>query len=491
MRSPSTGLRALVRPIGLDEPVAGTLAARGVLGTVGVAVQGGLRFLTSTLVGRFGGPAVLGVVQSAISVAMFLALLWPTTTGSAASKFVARARGAGDTHEVQAVAAHLGKRTLQATLLLAVIALPVWVLANGGTWTGGLNVAALVIGYSGYSFTRGLLYGIGQVHRATVWDVVSACTGLAAILVLLVSGVRSTVLLLPLAGAYAAYTVVSWPYGARGRPAPALRREIDVFVALGVSGTIASTGFLQLSMVVARLVGGDQDAGQYAAALTLATPASLLAGSLSLVLFPTMAETLGRGEHEQFRRQTDQSTRLLVVVMVAVFGALALCSRLGVQIIWGPRFAEAANLLPVLLLAVMVTTLAVASVNALITHSQRGMVITTISSLGGMLVGIAVWAVIARDMGVLGVAIGYLCGTAVIAGVPLAVVWRQQAQHWTALMVRLALGVVGLLALLGVQRAFGTSPWLDPAFSLVFLAGWLVLCLRDTRMVLALFARRR
>src|SRR5690606_36015248 len=94
-----------------------------------------------------------------------------------------------------------------------------------------------------------------------------------------------------------------------------LRREIDHFVLFGLAGAVAVTGFLQLSMVVARLVDSDAQAGQYAAALSLATPASLLAGSMSLVLFPAMAESWGRGDLESFRRQGDEAMRLLVLVM--------------------------------------------------------------------------------------------------------------------------------------------------------------------------------
>ncbi len=488
---PASGLLTLIWPVRLDQPTAHGMAHRAALGTVGVAVQGLVRFLTSLLVGRLAGDSVLGVVQTAISTALLLSLLWPTTTGSAASKFIARARGAGDGAEALVVAAHLRRRTTQASLLLAVVSVPVWMGIDHGHLRDGLCVAALLLGYSGYSFTRGLQYGAGQIPRATAWDLASATLGIGALVVALLAGARGGVLLLPLAAAYALYTAASWPWGARGTLAPALRREIDGFVAIGVAGTIASTGFLQLSVIIGKLVDTDARVGQYSAAMALATPASLLAGALSLTLFPSMAEAWGRGDQERFRRQTDLATRALVLTMVTALGGIAVGSRFVVAVLWGHRYAEAAQLLPVLLLAVLGTTVGVASVNSLSTRSQRGMVVASAASLAGLAVGAAVWAVLARDHGVMGIAIGYLCGTVVVGGVPLAVVWRTDRQPWAALVARLLVGVAVAAALVVVERVSDLSYWYEPLLVLAFLAFWWTLGRHDVRAALAVVRRTR
>ena len=462
------------------------MAHRAALGTVGVAVQGLVRFATSLLVGRLAGDSALGVVQVAISTALLLSLLWPTTAGSAASKFVARARGAGDHPQAYAVAAHLRMRTAQAALLLAVVAVPFWMTVRHGHLGDGLCVAALLLGYSGYSFTRGLQFGAGQIPRATFWDVSSATLGIAALLVALLLGARGGLLLLPLAASYGLYTLAGWPWGAHGSLPPALRREIDGFVAIGVAGTLASTGFLQLSVIIGKLVDTPAHVGQYSAALALATPASLLAGSLSLTLFPSMAEAWGRGDRAGFRRQTDLATRALVLVMVTALGGIAVGSRFVVAVLWGGRYDQAADLLPVLLLAVLGTTIGVASVNSLSTRSQRGMVTASAASVAGLAVGAVVWAVLARDHGVMGIAIGYLAGTVVVGGVPLLVVWRIDRQPWAALVGRLLVGVGVAAALVVVERASGLSPWLEPVVVVGFVAFWLALGHRDLRAALTL-----
>ena len=468
-------LARMLQPVRLDEPTGTSLARGGALSTIGLLAQGVLRFATAFFVGHIAGKSELGVVASAIATATILALLWPTPTGSAASKFLARARGEGNSAEIKSIAAHLRRRAIQTAVLLGLVSLPAWVLIDNGSWAGAVSVGALTIAYSGYSFTRGVQFGAGQVPRATAWDLTSVVLGLGGLLALLLAGVRGPALVLPLVLAYGLYALAGLPYGASGRPARQRRRELDGFVALGAVGTLASTGFLQLSQIAAKLVGGDADAGQYAAALNLATPASMLAASLSLVLLPSLAEAWGRGDHAAFHAQTNSATRALAVVMVAIFGSIIVCSRLLIEVIWGESYAAAQNVLPLLVVAVLATNLGVGSVNALTTRSQGGMLVTTGASVLGMIVGVTMWLVVAPGMGIVGVAMGYLSGTVVIAAIPIGVAWRTGGHKWSLLFGKVVLGLSVVGGMFAAQRFADLPILLDPAFALVFLVLWWLL----------------
>lgn len=59
-------------------------------------------------------------------------------------------------------------------------------------------------------------------------------------------------------------------------------------------------------MVVASLVGTETEAGYYAAAISLATLATMLIRTVSEVLFPSMAEAGGRNDHTGLAVQTDR-----------------------------------------------------------------------------------------------------------------------------------------------------------------------------------------
>ncbi|MFC4854705.1 lipopolysaccharide biosynthesis protein [Actinophytocola glycyrrhizae] len=468
-------LARMLRPVRLDQPVPTSLTRGSAYSTVGLVAQGILRFATSVLVGHLAGKSVLGEVASAIAMSLILALLWPTTTGSAASMFVARARGAGEPEVARATVGHLRKRAVQTGLLLGAASLLLWTLFDGGSWTGALSVAALTVAYSGYSFTRGVQFGAGQVARATLWDVASVLLGLACLVVLLLAGVRSTALVLPLVLTYGLYTVAGWPYGAKGETDRTRRRELDGFVLLGAIATLANTGFLQLSQIAARWVTGDADAGQYASAIALATPASMLVVALTLVLLPSLAEARGRRDLEAVRIQTDRATRGLAVIMVAIFGSIMVCSRLIVGVIWGPSFAGAEKLLPVLVVAVLATNLCVASVNALNSRSRRGMAVTTAANISGMAVGTAMWLLLAPSLGLPGIALGYLCGTVVLAAIPIGVVWRTDGHRWRSVFAKVALGIVVAAATVVVEHLAELPVLLDPVFAVGFLAVWWVL----------------
>jgi O-antigen/teichoic acid export membrane protein len=216
--------------------------------------------------------------------------------------------------------------------------------------------------------------------------------------------------------------------------------------------------------------------------------------------------------------------RLLVLIMVGVFGALVLVSRPLVRVVFGADFAHAATLLPWLLLAVLTISIGVGAVTSLTTRSQRGVVLSSAASGAGLLVGTIVWAVIAPDHGVRGVAIGYLAGTVVGTAVPIALVWRQDRQRWAGLALRGALGLMLLLALLWTEHRFGASPfggapaaavggsssaysatvtmtvdstsrvsawWLDPLCAIGFLIVWLAVSWPDARRLPPPLLRRR
>ena len=495
MTRPS-GLRAVVRhafrPIDLAAETDGTLTSRGVVSSAGLAIQGGLRFATSWLIFHLGGKAALGVVQSAISTATLLAMLWPTTTGAAASKYIARARGAGDPTELAAVVAHLRRRTLLAGALVGLAAIPAWVVLDDGGYADAVWVAVFAAAYSGYAFARGVHFGAGQILRATTWDALSASLGLIALVLALLAGVRGTQLLVPIALSYAVYTVAGWPRGAGGRIDPSLRREIDHIVVVGVAGTLASTGFLQLAMIVARATGGNNEAGQFAAAMVTATPASLLASSLSLVLFPTLAEAWGRGDKALFKTQTDQATRALILVMVAIFGSLILCSQLVMRTLWGREYDATSGIFPLLVGAILATNIAVATSNALATRSVRGLQVASAASLAGLVLGSVLWWLLTPHLGTLGVALGYLAGSAVAALVPMGVEWHRGGHHWQGLALRLAAGVALVAALSVVKRALGLPMLVEPALALAFVAAWLTLSRRDLSLLpLRALLRRR
>jgi putative peptidoglycan lipid II flippase len=207
----------------------------------------------------------------------------------------------------------------------------------------------------------------------------------------------------------------------------------------------------------------------------------MMARTMSQVLFPAMAEAGGRKDATSLKRQTDTVTRGLVISMVGVFGALALTSPLILDIFFGNRYADASEVLPVLLLAVMFTTLPVASVNRLNSTGTAGARFVSIVAACGLLLAIALWLLLAPAMGTNGIAVGYLIATIGTAALPIIRTARLDTQRWGTLFVRMIAGLILITA--GITYTWLGDPphWVGLTFALVFLTLWLLINLKDVR----------
>jgi len=478
-----------LRRVDLEHSEKASLTRKSALSTASVGVQGIVRFAYSVLIGRWLTPAVLAATNSAISLALFVSLLWPTATGAAATKFIARSRGAGDHLMAARIATYLGRVTLVSALALSIPAgIFSFVFQDRHDWLASVMVMALIVAWSGYTYVRGIYFAIGQIGRALVWDALSSVTAIGLLVCVLLFR-WDEFLLVPLTVGYLLYSVTGWPRRSVGTVLPAeLRAEMNHFIRWTVVGTLAAAGFLQLTMVIAHGVGTGVEAGMYAAALTLATPASMLARSFSLVLFPAMAQAAGRDDLAGVRRQTNLATQGLVAVMGAIFGALILLSDPLIAIAYGSRYAEAGEILPILLTASLFVSMNVAAVNALSAATASGVRIPSLLSLLGVGIGILGMVVLIPDYGVIGVAWSYLAGTVVTGFGPIIFVWRQERMLWTGLWLRFLGGGAAVTLLYLAKDALPWGYLGDAVSVIVFLAVWILLM--RPQLVLLNAARR-
>ena len=453
-----------------------------VIGTTGVFAQGSVRFVYSVIVAATMSATVLGELNTLISLAMVASMLWPTAASFAATKYIALARGGGANERAAAVAGLLRRRVLMSSLALAV---PVGVLAIvlvDASWIQAVQAIALLVTYSLYTFVRGVVYGVQQIPRAAAWDVVSAGVALAG-LVLVALADEPSIVLLPMIVGYACYAALNWPKASHGVLQDSDRREIDQFVVYGVVGVLASAGLSQVAMVIAKVATGSAHAGQFAAALSLATPTAMLASAATLVMSPAMAQMLGRGDVALARHHTDRATRALVATMVGLFGSLILLSRLLVDVFYPAGYGEAADLLPLLLAAVFAPTVATAATTFLLVAHPKGQRIFAGANLSGFVLGVGTMTVllVARD-DTRSVALGYLLGSGLVGLVPLGVVWRSARRGWAAGPILKAVAGGALVGTAWLAEThLGPSMATQILMTALFLALWAVVCFRDLR----------
>ncbi len=449
------------------------------LSTLGMLMSGGAQFVLSVVVGRVFGAGTLGAVRGALSLANTASLLWPSAAGQSASLFVARELAADRAEVAGQVERHLTLRVALAVLVLAPTMALVSVFVLGLGWGDAAWVAALVVALGAYQIARGIRFGRARVRMATVAEAANAVLSVALLAVVAWLHLPGW-LLAPLVVGNAAYAVGALWQALRGAAGidPSLRRELDLFVLWGVAGTVASTGLLQLSMVIAKAISAGHDAGLYAAAISLATPLSMVARALSMALFPEMARQLGRQDEAATRAIVDRATRGLIAVMTPGFLMLLVVAEPLVTLVYGAGFHGAVEPLRILLVAVLITTIPVAAVNSINVRGRAGVRLSALLSWVGLLLGLGLMAVLHGPFGITGVAWGYLSGVSATALVAFGLVWRRDRHRWVWPALAVALAVGAAVALAGLDAAESWAGALISATTLGLLwapAAWVVL----------------
>lgn len=474
-----TLLRAWAWPttLRIDERGSEGRVERGALSVIGLVAQSGAKFLINWMIGRVAGPLVLGTTAVAFSLAQLAALMGPNAVGAATSKYLALAAGEGDLERGRAIARHVVKLTLllMMPLTLVTIGVSAWWLGIRGT--GLIVMALMVTGLTGYAVTRGAFFGHRHVVAAGKWDLVTAVLAVLGTAAMLGLGVRGLPLLLPLALSYVIFSWAGWPRGAAGSVAPKDRREIRRLVGAVVIGSSASSGLIQGSLLAAQHWAGTAQAGLYQAAYTLALPLSILVGAGSQVMFPALAEAVGRDDRTSIRRITHAATVVVALGVTSAVGLLIVLSGPLVGAVWGERFSVSSGVLPIMLIAVATNAAAVPSVNAMTITSNDLARRTAVFSVIGGLTGIGCWLVLGPSLGIVGVAIGYAMGVTLTATINVAHMWISQRQPWAWIFARVALLLCGAVILERVARGSGVG--ITVVCMLGFIIAALLLCARS------------
>jgi O-antigen/teichoic acid export membrane protein len=369
------------------------------LSTAGVLVQGLSRFAVTALIGRVMGPSDLAHVSAWLSLALILSLLWPTGAGNAASHFLARARARGE-NPVRALQILTRSFWISCVAMVA-IGVPVAVIGLGADAADAVAVAAVIVTYSGYIFTRGVQVGLGRLVDTAIWDFVSAAVT-TVLLVAVLALQASPLLLWPIAIGYAVFCARVLATGHRGHAAPVVAvpeadAPLDTSVIWHVIrwnslGVLASNGLIQFSMlfvfaVVPRTPAGLTEAGLYAAAMSLATPASMLSQAITQVLLARFSEWAAT-DAASARRKFIGVLAVMAGFLALVFAVVALLSHFVLVLIYGDAYAGATATMQLLLAAVFAFSISLVANAYLITTGQTAL--ATIASLAGLLGGLAV-----------------------------------------------------------------------------------------------------
>lgn len=382
------------------------VGSSALLSTVGIGVQGATKLLVTVVIGRVFGTEALGQSSALLSLGVFTALLWPSAAGNTAARSLAIAMRAERSDA--AVNRRLGASMLVSSVLLAALTIPVAVAWGNGPWTvlGGVSV---VVGYGLYAYTRGAQLGYDRARRVAVWDALTSLLTLGLLVLACVTRAEPFVLL-PLGIGYTVFAVACWPRGTGGdATAPEATRGVLGFAAWNVLAGLTTNGLLQLAMISAQVTASAHDAGVYAAAFSLATPASMVGQAVAQVVVPAFAH---RSEASSLR--TPGTLRFVTGFAAAtavLFGMVALLADWFLPLFYPDAGAAAVADLRYLVLGVWVFTMSLVPAALLLAAGRSRQV--ALASVSGFVVGVVLMAALAPATGVAAGSTGFLVGSAV------------------------------------------------------------------------------
>lgn len=406
--SPGDGTPADGGPVGgapVGERTGTGLASSALLSTIGIGVQGIAKLLATVVIGRVFGTEALGHAATLLSFGVFVALLWPTPAGNTASRYIAIALRSGRSDA--RLNRLLGLTFGASVVVLAAVTIPL-ALAWGNGWVAALGGAWSVVGYGAYAYARGAQLGYGRAPRVAMWDGITSVLSLV-LLVLVCVGRLDAIVLVPLSIGYTVFAIACWPRG-NGHVGHEEPTDGAVRFALwNVLAGLTTNGLLQLTMISAQVSASSHEVGVFAAAFTLATPASMLGQAVSQIVIPAFAH---RADASSLR---SRAAALLVgafaAVTAVVFGLVALLAGWFLPLFYPAEGAEAVADLRFLMLGVWVFTVSLLPAALLLSggHSRQ----VALASVAGFVVGVVLMAVLAPSLGVMGGSVGFLVGSAV------------------------------------------------------------------------------
>ncbi|MEL4359218.1 MULTISPECIES: lipopolysaccharide biosynthesis protein [unclassified Luteococcus] len=445
---------------------------------MGVAAQGMSRLLANLAVGRIGGVDSVGQIGTISAVAFTAALLGPTALGAALSKFVAHAQGREDENAEQAISTGLLTR---AALLTAALA------SGVACWIGltlGMRevIPALVmtLGACGYAITRPWCFVQRRSSEGVIIEVAAGVLGVVGACGLALLGVTGGWVLVPQGAGLIFYALYFFPRLER-RWMP-IGREASEFVALGTAAGLASSGVFQGTILFARLDGGVKAAGLAASAFSISTPLSFIASAVTSALYPRLAISVGAGEGVAAQTLAQRASSALASVLCPLFLMISWFAPELMTIVWGREFVPAAVMVPPMVTAILATSMAAPQVALLTAKSRGGVRLSAMTSVGGTVLGVILWAAAYRMPGSQPqlIAWGYLLSMALTA---IAAVLLTMGSALSAVVPIVAASTGVLLA--PVVRSLLPGPLLEMMAGLIIGVGASVLGAISSRRLLS------
>lgn len=356
----------------LFRKLSGKTGRKGMLSLFDQGLVSGANFFTSVIIGRFGGPAELGLYFLGFTLITLLTTAQISLISVPHTIYLQRRKDGDRSSFDGSVLAHQMLLSLVLVVVLASVSLG---LFAWGAQPGAAAVAAvLAIGIPFVllrEFARRYCFAHMKVSGGLVIDFITVVLQVAILLLLSQTGRLTAVTALATLGGSCAVSSLGWLWVSRGQFQVELGQALrdlghNFSLAKWVFASECGASLLTLSgpWLTATMLG-KAEAGVYAACLTLAQAVNPLLFGTYNVLAPRAAQAFVAGGVQEVRRV------ILTVMAVIGCGLLVWCGFLFVlgepiiAALYGDRFKDPVWIVFVLSAAVMVRSLGMVSAQGL------------------------------------------------------------------------------------------------------------------------------
>lgn len=452
--------------------------------SVGMYTEYVLGMLTSIVIARHLGPDDLGAYSLVIwLVAMGIAIT-NSGTASAAIKFVAELRGAGQTELIPVLLDYL-RRAQRFFLVFVLIAGGVLFLTIGDRVAPNMNHAVL-LGFlivavalrASYMFNIGVAKGFEDFRATAMVALISTPINLALVVLamffnapvewLLAIFLVSSLVFLVVSSRQIAPLVPERSQGVElaGPLMARVRRH------MGWTALTVSVGFLaasEVEVLFLNLHGDSHAAGQFKVAFQLAVGASaLVPGVFGALMLPMMANALSRGREAAGRRFVASTAYLaLLALPLVAFGAVF--STAVIHVLYGDEFLPAGPVFAFCLAATAITSTTLAGSSLLVSADRQRSILMIMSGLA--VLKIVAGALLISRFGLTGAVISFVLVAllSAVAFIALAIKVSGAMPEWGRL-ARIALAAM-LAALVALPLRGYLLPWAQVVVGGLVLAG--------------------
>lgn len=314
----------------------------------GIIISNILAYLFHIIVGRTLGAAEYGEFGALISL-YFIIALPAGALSSAITKYTAKYNANKEHNRIGALRNSLGKKALLSGFLIfitiSIFSIPISKFLNIHTFSV-LIVGLTLIFSLILPINRGVLQGMKKFKILSANNILEALSRLILVLIFIFIGFKANGALLAYGFAYIIAFILIFPYIKETKSNEKIDKvqlkNIYNLIFIVLLANLVIQLIINLPTLLIKHFYSSEFTGLWAAALTLARISLFVAGGITLVMFPEVAEKDNKIEKKAVFRKA-----LLITALVST--GISICfflfGKLAISILYGDSFIRAAPIL--------------------------------------------------------------------------------------------------------------------------------------------------